>query len=223
MRIVDVIPKIKIHWLALVVLSITNALLCQPAIAKDWQFDVYLDQTKIGQHTFKLNPAATELTSVAKFNVKILFFNAYQYDHNAKEKWQGDCLTSLDATTIEDSVATKVIGQLSTKNLVVDDGKNKQNLPVCSMTFAYWNPKILTQSQLLNPQNAEWLDTKFTKLGVERIEIKGQKLDATHYQLEGSLAGKNKLKIELWYTNNNDWVALKSTTETGDVIQYKLR
>ena len=90
------------------------------------------------------------------------------------------------------------------------------------MTFAYWNPKILTQSKLLNPQNAEYLDTQFEKLAPETITVKGKPVETTHYKLKGSLNGKNKLNIELWYNLKNEWVALKSTTPEGYIINYKL-
>jgi hypothetical protein len=209
----------KLTQTAILVISL---LASQAVSAKEWAFDVYLDKSKIGQHTFNLDNA-NELTSKAKFNVKVLFINAYQYDHKAVEKWQGDCLSSLEAHTLENKVITDVKGKLIEPNFVVDDGKNKQSLPACSMTFAYWNPKILTQTKLLNPQNAEWLDTKITKLGSETIEVKGKNIEATHYKLDGSLAGKNKLKIELWYNANNDWVALQSITPEGYSINYKLR
>ena len=200
---------------------ISSIFASQAIMAKDWAFDVYLDKSKIGQHNFSLNDA-NELTSTAKFNVKVLFINAYKYDHKAVEKWQGDCLASLDAHTLENKVTNDVKGKLADANFVVDDGKSKQSLPACSMTFAYWNPKILTQNKLLNPQNAEWLDTKITKVGVENIEVKGKSVETTHYKLDGSLAGRNKLKIELWYNANNDWVALKSITPEGYIINYKL-
>lgn len=203
------------------ILLVSTLLASQAAIAKEWAFDVYLDKSKIGQHIFSLNDA-NELTSKAKFSVKVLFIDAYQYDHKAVEIWQGDCLANLEANTVENKVVTYVKGKLTEPNFIVEDGKTKQNLPSCSMTFAYWNPKILTQTKLLNPQNAEWLNTKITKVGTEKIEVKGKSIEATHYKLDGSLEGKNKLKIELWYNANNDWVALKSITPEGYIINYKL-
>jgi len=198
------------------------ALTINTASANEWNFDVYLNDSKMGEHQFVLN-AASELTSTANFKVKILFFNAYQYEHSAVETWQGDCLSTLSAHTVEDKVSTNVNAKLSAQILRVDDGKTKQNLPACSMTFAYWNPKIVEQSKLLNPQNAEYLDTKFSKLGNEQIEVRGKKISATHYQLYGSLAGKPKLNIELWYNAANEWVALQSTTPEGYKIRYQLR
>lgn len=192
------------------------------ALAKDWDFDVYLDNTKIGRHQFNLSDSNV-LTSTAKFNVKVLFINAYQYDHKAVETWQGGCLNSLEAHTTENKVVTEVSGRLQEPNFVVGNGKASNKLPACSMTFAYWNPKILSQDKLLNPQNAEWLTTKVSKLASENLEVKGKNIEVSHYKLDGALDGKNKLNIELWYNANNDWVALKSITPEGYTINYKLR
>jgi hypothetical protein len=190
------------------------------AHAEEWAFNVYLDKTKIGTHTFKLDNDM--LTSRAKFNVKVLFINAYQYDHTSKELWNKDCLAEIDVDTTEDKVNTKVKGKKTSNGFEISDGKSTQTLPACPMTFAYWNPKILTQSKLLNPQNAEYLDTAFDKLDNETINVKGKMVEATHYKLKGSLNGKNKLNIELWYNQKNEWVALKSTTPEGYIITYKL-
>lgn len=207
----------------IVLLAILSLLVSPSLMAREWAFDVYLDKTKIGQHTFKLNNAQ-ELVSQAKFNVKVLFINAYQYQHKAVENWQNNCLKTLEANTVENDVTTKVTGQISDGSFVVNDGKDQQSLPSCPMTFAYWNQKILAQSKLLNPQNAEWLDTKFNKIGTEMLDVKGKKIETTRYKLDASLNGKPKLNIELWYENgSNDWVALKSITPEGYTINYKLK
>lgn len=205
----------------LLLLAFVNLALPQLAQAKEWAFDVYLDKSKIGQHTFVLNNQ--QLTSKANFNVKVLFINAYRYEHQALEEWSEDCLTKITAHTVENKITTDVKGEKQAANFVVDDGKSTQSLPACSMTFAYWNPKILTQKQLLNPQNAEWLDVKITQLPDEALQVKGQNTNTQHYNLKGSLAGKNKLNIDLWYDEQKNWVALKSITPEGYVISYTLK
>jgi Family of unknown function (DUF6134) len=189
--------------------------------AKEWAFDVYLDKSKIGTHTFTLND--NTLVSKAKFNVKVLFIEAYKYDHSAKEQWQGDCLTSLDAHTVENKVITDVKGDSSGGAFQLIPARASQKFPNCMMTFAYWNPKILEQKQLLNPQNAEYLNTTVEKQANETMMVKGKSTETTHYKLKGALEGKNKLNIELWYNQNNDWVALKSVTPEGYNIIYKLK
>lgn len=197
-------------------------LLAVPSLhAKEWAFDVYLDKNKIGTHTFTLND--NTLTSKANFNVKVLFINAYKYDHAAKEQWAGDCLNALEANTTENKVVTKVNGKLDDDAFKVKNSSQEQTLPACVMTFAYWNPKILEQSKLLNPQNAEYLDTTITKLGATKTEVKGIPTDTAHYKITGALKGVKKLNIELWYNQDNEWVALKSVTPEGYNIIYKLK
>ena len=198
-------------------------LACNVCQAKEWAFDVYLDKTKIGLHTFTLNEAQ-ELVSKARFKVKVLFINAYDYDHTAVENWHSGCLKNLNANTVENGTSMQVKGLLNDSGFIVDDGKNKQLLPECPMTFAYWNQKILSQSKLLNPQNAEWLDTRVTKLGNEMLEVKGKIVETARYRLNATLAGKPRLNIDLWYaTLNNEWVALQSITPEGYTIHYKLK
>ena len=203
-------------------------ILCMPLMlvapllqAKDWVFDVYLDKSKIGTHAFIFND--NTLTSKAKFNVKVLFIEAYKYDHSAKEQWAGDCLSTLEANTTENKVVTKVNGKLDAGAFNVRNGSLGQALPACVMTFAYWNPKILDQTKLLNPQNAEYLDTTVTKLGAAKTDVRGKPTETTHYKITGAVKGVKKLNIELWYNQDNDWVALKSVTPEGYNIIYKLK
>ncbi len=201
---------------------LTCLLLAAPILqAKEWAFNVYLDKSKIGTHTFTFDD--NKLVSKAKFNVKVLFIEAYKYDHISKEQWQNDCLTNIDVNTTEDKITTNVKGKKTASGFEISDGKTNQTLPECVMTFAYWNPEILEQSKLLNPQNAEYLDTTFTKIGAANINVKGKPTETTHYKLTGALNGGKKLNIELWYNQNNEWVALKSITPEGYNIFYKIK
>jgi len=213
----------KRHEMLKLFTSILALLVPVTGFTGEWDFDVYLDKTKIGRHSFKLSDG-NELVSQAKFNVKVLFINAYRYDHTAVEHWQEGCLKSIDSSTLENNVSTKVKGRQADSGFEVDDGKNRQILPACPMTFAYWSQKMLEQTKLLNPQNAEWLDTKIVKAGKETLDVKGKPVEVLRYKLNASLAGKPKLNLDLWYrADNHDWVALKSITPEGYTINYKLR
>jgi len=69
-----------------------------------WNFRVYLNHDLIGYHDFTLTSlgAARELRSAAHFLVKVLFINAYHYDHHAAEIWHGDCLERLESHSDDD-------------------------------------------------------------------------------------------------------------------------
>ncbi|MGH8549094.1 MAG: DUF6134 family protein [Methylococcales bacterium] len=205
----------RFNFLLLALATISSA-----AFGKEWQFDVYLDAEPIGEHRFILSEAADgqrELVSQADFNVKFLFFNAYRYHHIAREHWAGDCLHRIEARTEENNDVTLVQGKLEKSGFTLQS-PNPGTLDACVMGFAYWNPKMLSQSRLLNPQTGEWMDSRITRLGKERIELKGQAVEADHYKLEAT-----KVHIDLWYSEDQDWLALKSITPEGYVIDYKLR
>ncbi len=190
------------------------------AAAQAWQFDVSMDGKAIGTHEFVLDEKADgqlALKSEAKFNVKFLSISVFKYQHLANELWQNDCLKKLDAKTQENSKATAVGGTQEPSGF-------KLNAPValeigqqCVMTFAYWNPKILQQKKLLNPQTGEYLTTQITALGQENIVVKGQTKKAERYKIH-----TNKFVIEIWYGLDGDWLALQSTTPDGR-IDYALK
>ncbi|WP_024931239.1 DUF6134 family protein [Methylophilus sp. OH31] len=203
------------------IVPLTAWMLAMPsAEAKEWSFDVWLDKQKIGTHIFSLDQ--NHLQSRARFKVKVLFINAYRYQHQADETWQGQCLSQLTAHTEENKEITDVRGQQQDDQFVIEQKAGKQLLPACVMTFAYWNPEILKQTRLLNPQNAEYLDVTVTDEGRQTIQVKGQNIVAQQYRLNGKYQGKEKLKITVWYDEQQDWVALESITPEGYKITYKL-
>ncbi|HCU85030.1 DUF6134 family protein [Methylophilus sp. UBA6697] len=203
------------------IVPLTAWMLAMPiAEAKEWSFDVWLDKQKIGTHTFSLDQ--NRLQSRARFKVKVLFINAYRYQHQADETWQGQCLSQLTAHTEENKEITDVRGQQQDDQFVIEQKTGRQSLPACVMTFAYWNPEILKQTRLLNPQNAEYLDVTLTDEGRQTIQVKGQYMVAHQYRLNGKYQGKEKLKITVWYDEQQDWVALESITPEGYKIIYKL-
>lgn len=188
--------------------------------AKTWDFDVYLDQQKIGTHRFDLENGI--LNSRADFNVKLLWLSAYRYQHHATEEWQGECLSKLSSQTQENKVKTMVEGQLQAQQFEVKVNEKKFSLPACVMTFAYWNPNMRKQSKLLNPQNAEFLDVSLTSQEFSALKVRGQSIPGQVYLLKGRFEGKEKLNIRLWYDQNDEWVGLESTTPEGYKIHYKL-
>ena len=199
------------------------ALVCHAAQAQEWQFNVFLDEKPIGQHRFVLedNGAQRTLTSEASFDVKFLFVNAYRYRHNAREQWNGNCLSAIDAKTEENRETTIVKGVLdksTDKTAFVLQSPKLRTLGECVMTFAYWNPAMLKQTRLLNPQTGEYLDARITALGKDSIQVRGEATDAERYRLEAP-----KLKIDLWYSADQQWLALRSTTPEGYIINYRLR
>ena len=68
---------------------------------QQWRFKVSLDGREIGFHDFVVsrqgNQRMVEIS--ADFDVKILFINAYRYDHANSEIWKDGCLQQIRSET----------------------------------------------------------------------------------------------------------------------------
>ncbi len=192
-----------------------------PALAdRTWDFQVFLDQKEIGSHRFDLRDRESqrELVSQARMTVKLLFVTAYTYEHRDVERWDGDCLSTLSSTTDDNGGKYRVEVQRRDGATVVQTLEGSQRLGECVLTFAYWNPAMLRQTQLLNSQDGEYVKVKITDAGADSIVVRGVRTPARRYELRSQ-----KLSIDLWYSEQEEWLALESTTERGQKLIYKLK
>jgi hypothetical protein len=205
--------------LALMVLC--AALLTHHASAtanKEWRFEVYLDDQPIGFHHFQLETSGDTqvLRGEAQFRVRLLGFTVYEYRHQNLERWQHDCLQHIEASTDDNGEDLFVRGSRNGEQLLLEEPSGNRSLPGCVMSFAYWNPEILGQQQLLNAQTGEYLDVSVQPLGEKTLQLQGGEVAALHYRLS---TGEND--IDLWYSSDRDWLALSTTTDGGRQLHYR--
>lgn len=185
-----------------------------------WNFSVYLDDKPIGYHRFTVEDRGPEhtMTTTARFNVKLLFVTVYRYAHDATEHWHGNCLISLKAGTTDGGALAEVDARAEGDAMRVSaTGHARTRYPGCVMSFAYWNPEILRQSRLLNSQTGEYEAIKVTELGAQDIQVHGSAVAAVHYRIDGP-----KHPIDLWYSANQEWLALESPLDGGRRLRYQL-
>lgn len=186
---------------------------------RQWRFRVLLDGKAIGFHQYDVAQSGErrEVRTRAEFDVKILFFNAYRYRHSLKATWQGSCLEKLESETNANGKALAVVGQRRNRAFEVASGDTESALPSCVMNFAYWDPRILEQKKLLNPQTGEYLDVEVSQLGEEQVSVDGRTVAAKVYRIIAK-----DMQIDLWYSREkNRWIALESQTKGARVIRYE--
>lgn len=190
-----------------------------PPVSQQWNFKVFLDDKEIGHHSFSLQKSAdlTRITSTARFDVKILFINAYQYEHDDQEIWREDCLTGMKARTNDNGKLLSVNAIEQADGIKVVTEKQQLDLSGCVMSFAYWNPAMLRQTRLLNAQTGEYELVTIQPLSTTTLRAVGKEWQARQYRLTG-----RKLQIDLWYSLDGRWLALESTTENGRRLRYVL-
>ena len=194
--------------------------LAAPAVAREWHFDVSLDGISIGTYDVAVQERgnARSARGDMRFRVSILGFEAGSYEQHEEETWQADCLTRIDSKTVEKGKTTTVAGRLDGGSFVIDGAAGSQRLPACVMTFAYWNPRVLKQTKLVNVQTGAWTPIEVSALGKEAYEVRGAKIDADHHRIDTA-----RNKIEVWYSPEGEWVGLRSTSQQGHVLAYRLK
>jgi Family of unknown function (DUF6134) len=204
-----------------------GALLCALAVtasahaypAREWRFNVLLDNKPIGYHSFRLTFENGDqiLQSQADLALKVLGFSAYRYQHAATERWEKGCLTNIESHTRDNGKASTLKGMKKAAEFVLDSPKGETALPGCVMSFAYWNPAILKQTRLLNAESGDYLAVRVQSLGSETLALTGNRVMAKRYRLSTS-----KYVIDLWYSTGNQWLALETRTASGGHLRYEI-
>lgn len=188
----------------------------------EWTFQVTLDGKPIGEHRFVVTGQGDErsVKSTASFDVKFFGLTAYRYRHEAQERWRGGCLVSLQSTTDDDGKRSEVKAQRESDGadaeLAVQRTGGSQKLPGCVSSFAYWNPSLQKQSQLLDPQSGRYQAVQFRAGKTGTVEVRGKPVEARQVLLTGP-----KDPIELWYSPQGEWLALDSVV-SGRRLSYRL-
>ncbi len=186
---------------------------------RSWEFSVLLDGSPIGYHRFELQPAADglELVSEASFDVRLLFINAFRYRHVNREVWDGECLSRIESNTRQNGKRFAVNGSRINDEFIVQSGGSANPIGDCVMTFAYWNPRFLQQSRLLNPQSGEYLPVDVEPLGRKKITVRGEQVPATAWRVTA-----RGTDLTVWYSDNDEWLGLESIARGGRILRYEL-
>ena len=187
--------------------------------SREWRFTAFLDDKPIGYHRFQVREqgADTFLVSEARFQVKFLFFDVYRYEHESRELWRNGCLRRIDARTNDNGGQAHVRGTHAAAGFRIDTLDGAAALPPCVRTFAYWDPRILKADRLLNAQTGEYVAVEVQRLGEDPIAVAGALQPAEHYRLKA-----DKFAIDLWYSPDDRWLALESTTANGRRLRYRM-
>ncbi len=202
--------------------TVCGLLLLRPCISsatteQEWRFRVYLDDKEIGYHQFTLaqDGGLQRLASEARFDVTFLKIPFYRYRHNSLEHWNSKCLQEISSNTDQNGKQFQVAGMVSDTGFVITSNSGDRTLPSCISTFAYWDKSFLERSRLLNSQTGEYLDVEVNYLGENTLALGETVIQAHQYRLTA-----NDLDIEVWYSSDNEWLALNSTTTNGSRLRY---
>jgi len=186
---------------------------------KQWNFRVYLDDREIGYHRFYRSNAGNRhlMTIEARFKVSFLRIPLYTYRHDNRETWDDQCLNGIAAVTDDNGKEYRLQGTANENGFVLETRDGKQVLPPCISTFSYWDKSFLDNTRLLNSQTGEYLEVSSRFYGEEMIDTGKEKIPALRYRVVNK-----DFNIDVWYSKNDEWLALESITESGRVLRYMI-
>ncbi|MCH2350069.1 MAG: DUF1295 domain-containing protein [Pseudomonadales bacterium] len=189
----------------------------QPA-EDTWLWHADMNGRNIGQHSFDITREAdiVSVESNAQFDIRFFLLGAYTYQHQSVEHYdKNGCLLQMRSETQTGSEKNTVVGkQLADQSFLVSTNDASLRSHECLMTFAYWNPKILQQSKLINAQTGKIVPVDIQFVGTEKYNH----IEAERYELSAP-----DLQITLWYTlGDRRWIGLASTMGNGKILTYQI-
>jgi len=195
------------------------------AAVRSWHFAVLLEDTPVGFHDFSVttDADATIVNSHASFSVSRFRIPLYRYEQSDREVWRRGCVSEIDAETRENGRRSLVRGSLvrgsdDQDTLEVQTSGTRAAYAGCVWTYAYWDPRVLSQRRLLNAQTGEYQAIEVNRTGQEVITVRGKQVAAEHCILHAP-----EFSIGLWYSEQGEWLALEARTSSGAKLRYQLQ
>ncbi len=222
-------------YLILFALALFGVTVPLPGAAEDagnhqeWNFTVALDGDPIGNHLFTLDQAMGakkqwQIASKADFVVRIIGIPVFRYHHVADEEWSNGCLSHLIANTNHDGDITHVTASATSdvgKIIVTGDSPNDAGKQTtwggCLMSFAYWNPRMRQQTQLLNPETGEIEAVIIKQQPDVTVTVHGQPVQAHVWRVMGSHE-----PVDVLYDDKDNWIGLDAKVRGGRSLSYRL-
>ena len=185
-----------------------------------WQFKVFYGDQEIGEHHFLVKKEGdnSRVTIEADFNIDIFFINVYSYKHENIEVWKDSCLNSIESSTDDNGDKFKVIGINNDEVFKINSKLGIDEAEGCINTFAYWDMDFLDNDSLLNSQTGEIVDVDISFVANEKILVRNKMVKAKRYEVK-----TDDFNIDLWYSDNNEWLALNTTTKDGTMLRYQIK
>lgn len=190
------------------------------ATSQTYDFKVFLGNDEIGHQRFDVSSDGerTQVRIDAQFTVKFLYITVYTYRHTNIETWEGSCLREIRAKTDDNGDTFFVNGIFRNEQLQVQTQTGDWSAEGCIKTFAYWNPEWIAGERMLNSQTGELQPVSIRSVGEETVPVRGVPTRTRHRRIVA-----DKFTVDLWYSMDNRWVALQSTTKKGDTLRYMLQ
>ncbi len=185
----------------------------------DLNFRALYEGSSVGTHSvsFRGNNDHLIVTSQIDIIVKVMFFTAYRFEHEAVEVWRSDRLISVESTTNDNGEQRRVSGQATDEGFHLDstDGPFLADSTLLT-TNTLWNSQLVEEDKMIDVQNGGETGLVVKPLGREPVVTPQGQIMARRFRIiTTDYAGS------LYFDDAGRWV--KSLIERqGEVLEYAL-
>jgi hypothetical protein len=176
-----------------------------PAHAELYDFQVRCNGNPVGHHTVVVtrHDDQTDVHVDIALAVHVAGLELYRYRHVSQELWRDGKLVSLESSTDDDGEPlTLSVHRDGDGHLVAQNAEGKHVLPDDVVPTSYWNPALLTRSEVLDSQSGKLMKVAITQ------------------QPDGSYKMSGDLRIQLNYQQGR-WSGLHFSYIGADVDYEK--
>lgn len=173
-----------------------------PAPGKIHQiFDIVRDGDKIGADQIDIDRQndATTVKTKTNISVKVMYIEAYRYEHSCNETWKNGQLIAFKSETNDNGTKHAVEiapGPTPDKLSIIVDGKHS-DAPKTIAPVSFWSKDVINRPELFDPADGKRLSIKVKDLGEESLTIHGVKHQTHHYKISEKTAGD--FERDLWF------------------------
>lgn len=172
-----------------------------------------------GEHSiaFRLDGDRLVVTTHIEIAVKVLFFTAFRFRHDAEEVWQAGRLASVKSTTNDNGTLLQVSGSAAGDGfrLLGEDGPFLASAQLLT-SDTLWDYRLVRETRLIDVQHGNEVGLVAKLLGEEEVATPQGPVRAGRYQvITPHYAGS------LFYDGDGRWV--KGLIEQqGEILEYAL-
>jgi hypothetical protein len=189
------------------------------AVPLDIHFRALHQGSPVGEHSVMFQPEGERLTVTTRIDitVKVLFFTAFRFKHEAEEVWESGRLVSVKSTTNDNGAPLQVSGYAAGDGFRIlgEDGPFLASAQLLTSN-TLWDRRLVRESRLIDVQHGGEVGLVAKQLGEETVKTPRGPVAASRYQiLTPHYAGS------LFYDGDGRWV--KGLIEQqGEILEYAL-